>query len=239
MSGDIPSGQTVTIDGKYTSVSDNQISAVTDYGTLNLAAAANGFALIQGGALTVGSGGVLTTSGTANNVYLRSNITNDAGGTVTIGSPNTLMDANTSMTNDGSFTVSSGGALNLSTGSDAFTNAGTLTLTGTLSSQGAFTQTSGSISGNPVNLYAGSLADTAGTGAFDVTGSINMSGDIPSGQTVTIDGKTTSVSDNLTSPLTDSGTLNLAAEANGYALVDGDPLTVASGGVLTTSGTAS
>jgi hypothetical protein len=65
----------------------------------------------------VASGGVLTTGGSANIVYLRSNITNQAGGTVTISAPDTRQDLGTTTTNNGSLRVTDGGHLALSGGS--------------------------------------------------------------------------------------------------------------------------
>ena len=58
---------------------------------------------------------------------------------------------------------------------------------------GTFTQSGGIESGNPVQIESVTLADSTGTGSFDVVGSSTLNGTIPSGQTVTVDGSTTSV----------------------------------------------
>ena len=164
-----------------------------------------------------------------------------SGGTVTIGAADTAQNDTTLTTNDGTFTVSSGGALNLG-GSSSFTQAaGTLTVTGTFNeNSGTFTESGGAESGNPVGLTGGTLADSAGTGAFLATGTITLSGVIPSGQTVTDDGAGGSISLNMTSAVTVDGTLTLESGASGDSTLSGSggSLTVASGGNLTTEGSS-
>ena len=102
-------------------------------------------------------------------------------------------------------------------------DAGTLALTGTMTvGSDTFTQTSGSITGKSVVMNGGgTLGDTAGTGAFDVTGSINFSGTIPHGQTVTVDGTGTNVELTQTSAVTDKGKLALAP-GGGFAMLGGE-----------------
>ena len=213
-------------------------ASVADNGNLVLGASANGFAMISGSPVTVASGATLSTTGSTNPAYLRCNITNQAGGTVTLGATSDIQDANTATTNNGSFTVSSGAGYSVNTGSDSFTNAGTLTVTGAMTeSAGTFTQTSGSIVGNPVTITGGTIVDTAGTGAIDVRGGSTFSGTIPAGQTVTVDGAATSVTLNLTgTSVTDNGNLVLKASANGFAWLGGSPVTVASGATLSSTG---
>ena len=102
---------------------------------------------------------------------------------------------NTLTTNQGTFTVSSGGGYTLSSASSFTDSAGTLTVTGAMTQNGGtFTQSGGTESGNPVHVAGGAtLADSAGGGAFDVIGSSSLSGTIPAGQTVNVDGSGTSV----------------------------------------------
>ena len=244
LTGTVPAGQTVTVDGRTTNVS-LAVTGVTDDGTLALTSnSAGGYAQITGSGLglTVASGGVLSTSlASAGSVpcYIETPLTNQAGGTVTIGAPDTRQDATTLTTNSGTFTVASGGKLSL-TGNSSFTDAtGALTLTGTMTqSGGTFTQSGGTESGNPVDLSSVTLADSAGTGSFDdIGGGSTLTGTIPAGQTVTVDGRTTNVSLAVTG-VTDDGTLALTSNsAGGYAQITGSGLglTVASGGVLSTS----
>jgi fibronectin-binding autotransporter adhesin len=240
LSGKIPSGQSVKVDGSSTNVEATLSGTVTDDGTLDLNSTSNGFSMIEGDALTVASGGAFTTSGSGSDSYLRVPITIDTGGTVTIGNPDTVQDNGTLTTNKGSFTVSSGGEISLS-GSSSFTQSGgTLTATGPFTdSSGTFTMSGGTESGNPVTITGGTLADSAGGGSFDVTNSATLSGKIPSGQSVKVDGSSTNVEATLSGTLTDNGTLDLNSTSNGFSMIEGDALTVASGGALTTSGSGS
>ncbi len=241
LSGTIPSGQTVTVDGSHTNVNLSVPSAVSVDGTLALSPTATGYAEVSGGGtVTVKSGGTLSTSGSSNTAYLDTPIVNKAGGAVTIGAATTEQNSDTLTTNSGSFTVSSGGGYSLS-GSSSFTSsAGTLTLTGSmLEDGGTFTQSGGTESGNPVQLEGVTLADSAGGTAFDVIGSSTLSGTIPSGQTVTVDGLHTNVNLSVPSAVSVDGTLALSPTASGYAEVSGvGTVTVASGGTLSTSGSS-
>ncbi len=239
LSGTIPTGQTVNVDGAVTSVTLNLTgTSVTDDGGLVLTPSANGYAWLNGSPVSVASGASLSTGGTSNVAYLRTNITNQTGGTVTLGAPTNAQDEGTTTVNDGNFTVSAGAAYSLSNGGDVFTNAGTLTVTGTMTENASFNQSSGSIVGNPVTVTSGTVADTAGTGTIDVRGSANLSGTVPAGQTVEVDGAVASVSLNLQgSSVTDDGSVVMTPSPNGYALIDGSMLTVAGGGALSTTGT--
>jgi hypothetical protein len=240
LSGTIPSGQTVKIDGSSTNVAGTLSGTVIDKGTLNLNSSSNGYSMIETGSLTVDSGGTLSTSGSGSDSYLRVPITIDTGGAATIGNPQTVQDDGTLTTNKGSFTVSSGGAISLSSSSSFTQASGTLTVTGSFSeSSGTFTMSGGTESGNPVTITGGTIADSAGGGSFDVTGSADLSGTIPAGQSVKVDGSSTNVGVTLTSNVTDDGTLNLNSTSSGYSLIEGDALTVGSGGALTTSGSGS
>jgi hypothetical protein len=240
LSGTIPSGQTVTVDGTSTDVALSLASVVIDDGTLSLAPTANGYADLNGaGGVSVASGGVLSTAASsgAQPAYLQTPILNQSGGKVAIGAPNTEQDEATQTTNDGTFTVSSTAALTLS-GNAAFANSGTLTVSGAMSqSGGAFAQSGGSESGKPVVISDAYLVDSAGKGSFDVDGSSYLFGTIPAGQTVTVSGASTDVALDLPTAVTVQGTLSLAPTSSGYANLDGPGgVTVASGGVLSTSG---
>ena len=247
LTGTIPAGQTVTVDGRVTNV-QLTVTGVTDDGTLALAAnSAGGYADIvgTGSGLTVASGGHLSTSFTGSGdvpAYIETPLTNQSGGTVTIGAPDTRQDEDTLTTNSGTFSVSSGGNLAISGGGSFTDAAGTLTLTGTMTeTNGTFTQSGGTESGNPVNVNDLTLADSAGTGSFDDIGNgSTLTGAIPAGQTVTVDGRVTNVILQV-SGVTDHGTLALASNSSGgYADIEGSGsgLTVASGGHLSTSSSA-
>jgi hypothetical protein len=231
--------QTVQIDGSTTNVGVDLASPSTvgNRGALVLAPSA-GFALLSGaGGVTVPSGGTFATSGPSSIAYIRTGITNQAGGTVTVGAASTIQDSATSTSNAGAFGVASGGGLSIHGGS-TFTNSGAMTLTGTMQvATATFTQSGGSISGNPVDMVGnGTLVDSVGTGSFDVTGSTSLSGVIPVGQTVTVDGSVTDVLLNLTADTTVSGVLNLNPSI-GFAWLNGPgAVNVASGGVLASGG---
>jgi hypothetical protein len=241
--GNAASGrQTLDVDGSSTSsaLTLGGASAIASGGVLSETPSGNGYALLgaSGSAsLKVNSGGEWQTSGSGNNAYLRVPITIDAGGTAQVGSPATVQDSSTLTTNDGTFTVSSGGGLSLSGNSSFSQSAGTLKTTGSFTdSSGTFTMSGGTESGNPVDISGGALVDSAGGGSFDLTGGVDLSGKIPSGQTVTVDGLSTSVAATLSGPVTDDGTLTLDSSGNGYSMIEGSALTVGSHGALTTTG---
>ncbi len=171
--------------------------------------------------------------------YIETPLTNQAGGTVTIGAPDTRQDANTLTTNSGTFTWPAVGSCRSPATARSPTRREPSHVTGTMTeSGGTFTQSGGTESGNPVDLNGVTLADSAGTGSFDdIGGGSTLTGTIPAGQTVTVDGRTTNVSLAVTG-VTDDGTLALTSNsAGGYAQITGSGpgLTVASGGVLSTS----
>src|ERR1700681_4660075 len=237
--------QTLNVDG---SVGNSDLalaaaSTVSSNGVLALVPANLGFADVSGAGLTVASGGTLSTALVASSqpAYIETPVTNQSGGTVTIGAADTRQDFGTLTTNSGAFTVASGGTLALSTGSSFTDAAGTLTVTGTLSETGGtFTQSGGTESGNPVALNTATLADSAGTGSFGFTGTSTLTGTIPSGQTVSVNG--TIGNANLTvTGVTDSGTLAEVPANAGFANIvgSGAGLTVASGGTLSTALVAS
>ena len=243
LSGKIPAGQTVNVDGSGTNGELTVDAGVSIDGTLDLSPTNHGFAMVTpgpGGRLTVKSGGNLATvPGSTNEAYLRVPITNKAGGTVTIGAPTTNQDADTLTTNSGTFTVSSGAGYTLTGGSSFKDKTGTLTVSGVMTQDnGTFTQSGGTESGNPVTVDGGAtIADSAGAGAFDVVGSSNLTGTIPAGQSVNVDGSGTNVDLDVVAGVTIDGTLDMSPSPSGYAMVSGGgTLTVASGGNLATVG---
>jgi hypothetical protein len=239
LSGTIPVGQTVTDDGAGGSVELSLSGVVTVDGTLTAESGASGNAYVLGsGSAVVDSGGTLTTEGTADSVYLYDPITNQTGGTVTIGATTTDQNDGTLTSNAGAFKVSSGATLALSSGSSFTQSAGTLVVTGTMTENGGtFTESGGVESGNPVDFTAGTLADSAGTGAFEFTGNGTLSGTIPTGQTVTNNASGGSVELSLSGTVTVNGTLTVESGASGNAyLLGGGSAVVDSGGTLSTEG---
>jgi hypothetical protein len=228
------SNQTLTLDGATT---------VDTGGVLEQFVSSSGDSLINGtGPITVASGGSWTTSGTGSTAYIRVPVTNDAGGTVSLGAAATDQDSTTLTSNAGTFSVPSG-TYALS-GSSTFTQSGgTLSLTGTMTeNSGTFTASGGAESGNPVDMTGGTVADSATTGKFDITGNPTLSGTIPVGQTVTVDGSGGNSTLTLSGAVTDDGTFTQLVSLSGDSLVNGTAtpsLTIASGGSWTTSGTGS
>jgi hypothetical protein len=145
-----------------------------------------------------------------------------------------------SVTNDGSMTVASNATVVLAAGlGDAgdFVNNGPVTNDGSITGvnqggQMTWTQSGGSESGNPVVLETGAwLVDSVGTGSFLFNyESGELSGTIPAGQTVTVQGEvfnsggenynSTGLGLNAnsnTAPVTNDGTLVLDAPGSGSA----------------------
>jgi len=241
LTGTIPSGQTVTVDGRTTNVTLT-VTGVTDDGTLVLApSSAGGWANIvgSGSGLTVAPDAVLSTAGAPGSppAYIEVPVTNETGGTVTIGAPDTRQDNPTLTSNSGTVSVTSEGNFSVG-GGGSFTNINTLTVLGTMSETGGtFSQGGGSESGNPIVLSSATLEDSTGSGSFDVISNSTVTGTIPTGQVITVDGRNANVALTVTG-VTDEGTIALVSNSTGgYADVagSGSGLTVASGGVLSTS----
>ncbi len=180
LSGTIPSGQTVTVDGSSANVQLALPSAVTDDGTLALKPS-TGYADITGsGGLTVASGGVLSTSdaNSSQSAFFETPVTNQTGGTVTVGAPSTGRSRTKAPSPP---TRGPSPSLPVATlvlsGSSTFTDvAGTLALDGDDAERGRWhlhPSPGGTESGNPVVLNGGATLARLGrvTGGFDVTGS--------------------------------------------------------------------
>ncbi len=105
--------------------------------------------------------------------------------------------------NNGSFNVAPGAAIAMNAGDgSSFTNDGSYSNQGatTLSGSMYFIQSGGSESGNPIQLTGGeTLQDSAGAGGFEVIdgcGGGYVTGTIPQGQTVMVQGATANCSGN-------------------------------------------
>ena len=137
--------------------------------------------------------------------------------------------------NNGSVNVASGATVAMSAGDgSAFTNNGSFSNQGTTTLAGSmeFVQSGGSEAGNPIEITGGeTLVDSAGAGAFEVVngcGGGNVTGTIPQGQTVTVQGATANCSGNVGqqsamtlgtgsnySPVVNRGTIVLNASGTG------------------------
>jgi hypothetical protein len=130
-----------------------------------------------------------------------------------------------SFTNDGTITIASTGSVAL-TSPSTFTNAGTITNNGAFTlTSGTFDENGGATSGNPPVLYSVTLNDSGGTGSFQLAGAAKLTGTIPAGQTVTVEGSATygsASADFLSATVTNNGTLALDSTSSNYAeILDG------------------
>jgi len=130
------------------------------------------------------------------------NVTNEPSGSVHVNSGTFQEDRQGegaypwSATNDGSYTVASGATLEMNpsfAGTAAFTNDGSVVNEGSITMDGpsaTWTQSGGSVSGNAVVLQdSTTLADSVGAGQFLMNHSSGaITGTIPAGQTVTVQG---------------------------------------------------
>ncbi len=188
-----------------------------------------GFAMIAGGPTVdlVNNGTILTAGGTDAPNYVRVNITNNSGGTVKIKGANTKEDSGagpTTLTNHGTFTVTSTGNFAVSGGSSFTQAGGTLSNGGTIAeSNGTFTQSGGTDSGNTISVTTATLVDSSGAGSFDLFGSDTLSGTIPSGQTVNVIGNPSSNAEaTLGTNVINNGTFeldSLTTSGSGFAML--------------------
>jgi hypothetical protein len=128
--------------------------------------------------------------------------------------------------NTGSLSIASGGSFTMIAGDgSSFNNTGTFANQGTATLQQSmhWVQSAGSETGNPVQLTGPEvLQDSAGTGSFEVTNCTvaGLTGTIPAGQTVTVNGECSGTTLNLgtssdTATVVNDGTLVLNAPAGG------------------------
>ena len=162
------------------------------------------------------SGTFETLDATVEPDYIGVNLTND--GNVSIAGASTQENTDVAIVNNRSFTIAStGNLLDQGTGTSFAQRAGTLVNSGSLVLDGArFTQSGGAESGNQVQLtQMSTLIDSAGTGSFITTGTNNLRGTIPTGQSLTVTGGNTSGVLTLLGTVTNDGDLTLLAGSGG------------------------
>lgn len=158
---------------------------------------------------------------------LESSVTNEPGGSIQVASGTLNVDDNTSTTNKGLVTVDPAGVYKLNGGS-LFTNDGSVVNEGStsLTRGGAgptvWTQSGGSVSGHAVAIQEGAtLADSVGAGQFLMNVyEANLTGTIPAGQTVTMQGGETYGGTGLSlenEELVNDGTLVIDSSGSGEA----------------------
>ena len=203
-------------------------STIRSDGTLNLdTTGTDGYGINLGRNTTITNDGTITTEGTAQ-INIQSDLTNDSGGTITVGNSDTTENLSTTpIDNNGSFTVTSTGAFILA-GQTFTQTTGTLVNDGQflVGSTSTFNQNGGTDSGNPIIVTSATLNDAAGAGSFALDGLTNLSGTIPSGQTVQVLSTASAAEATLVSPgVTNKGTLMLNAAGTGSVTLAGAPLT--------------
>jgi hypothetical protein len=186
ITGTIPSGQTVTVNGSSGNsnvVVGSMSAGVTDDGSLVEAPSSSGYADLTANntwpGLTIGSGGALTTTGATNTAYIETAIAVNSGGTVTISAPDSRYDQNTLWTNSGTVQVTATGHLAIS-GSTQVSNSSSGTIGVTVgSSQSPSLGNIVDTSGTPLGLGLGTLAVTTNgseAGGTPITGSTGTFG---------------------------------------------------------------
>ncbi len=224
LSGTVPKKQTVTADAIESHNALVKISGtVTNEGTLVLDSPSKGGepAFVGTTSQIDNDGLLIAESGSSNQTYLQTNLTNAAGGTVEIKSGELNQDENTTTTNEGKFEVASGATFAATSSSDLFVNKGSLANGGTVSLSGnaSWTQEAGTKpqSGGPVSiLNSGKLTDVSGAGSFDLIDSAVLSGTVPKEQTVTADAIPSHDAEvKISGTVTNEGTLAMESPAGG------------------------
>jgi hypothetical protein len=230
LNGTIPAGQTVTVQANNCGGATTTLggTGVTNNGTLQLDSTNGDSALLQGSPLT-NNGTFASLNDGGGTRYIRVNVTNATGATTTIASADTRNDGGTTITNDATFTISGVGGLSVTGGGSGFIQAaGTLTVVpdSLYLQSSAFTQSGGTLSGTIV-LNGSTLTDSAGSGGtFLLECSNTLTGTIPAGQTVTVQGNACGNAGTTLggTSVTNNGTLQLDSTNANYALISGSPL---------------
>lgn len=220
--------ETLAVSAGSTSVSLtlDHTSLVHANGELALTSSGSGGDSLTGAGQLQNFGLLTTIAGKGGRRLLGENLVNEASGTIAVaagpsaagGTPQsggTTQAGDSTLLNRGTLDVLKGSELDVSAGATLdqaggdVSNGGTLQVSGTLQKQG------GSADGTAWQLLTGaSLQDKAGTGSFTFTGGGTISGLIPKGQAVTVDGDASSgVRLGLDGAVTNDGTLTLTSSA--------------------------
>jgi hypothetical protein len=248
--GEIRNGTTLTLNDPSTITSNGElILDSTSGGATPGSNPAGGYAALNTTSTLTNSGKIVTQSEDPTwPAYFAGSLTDEASasldvnsGTFSLPTPSGSGYGNSygySVTNDGSMDIASNAGFAFTTGyggSGGFVNNGAVTNNGSITAnsgngQVTWTQSGGSESGNPVVLQGGAwLVDSVGTGSFLFNyGTGGLSGTIPAGQTVTVQGEVFSAggenynstslaltANASTAPVTNDGTLVLDAPGSG------------------------
>ena len=203
-------------------------STVKSDGELALDAFSNNSTATLAGATLTNDGLVQSTLESGNHNAIEAPLVND--GQLTVASGELRQDAATTTTNDSTGTILTypGARINLINAAAQLSNDGTVHDGGAINviSGATWTQSGGTESGDAIALSGGTLADSAGTGAFDLLNADTLSGTIAAGQTVTVEGSSNgSATTTLSGTVTNSGTLALDAGSGNTATITGGALT--------------
>ncbi len=216
--GSVPAAQTITVQANGCGTAAVYLSGtVINAGTITLdsLSADDGtyLATANGGGNLVNDGTFRTIQDAGGVRYIRSNVTNNADGTVNIATGDTRLDSGNILTNNGTFTITGQGGLSISSNGNSqfIQSGGSITNNGQLyMNQGSWTQSGGSESGNAVILQSSTLTDSAGAGSFLLQCGNTVSGTVPAGQTLTVQGNGCGgASANLSGTVTNAGTIVL------------------------------
>ena len=218
-----PSGTTkqtleVEADGGTLYLDLNGPSTVNQKGVLVMTSAGWTTELAGTGSLdNYGQLETVTGAGGGREFYL--DIVNEPGGKMSIGSGAGATDQReSSLTNEGTLTVQAGSYFDFDPqGNGAFTQAGgTIANKGTLEvDYSTITQSGGTETGNPIEMYGDTLNDSAGPGGYTVLANSTLSGKIPRGQTVTVDGNSsTGVTLLISGNVANHGTFVMTSDAS-------------------------
>ncbi|MDP6717663.1 MAG: hypothetical protein QGF59_03370, partial [Pirellulaceae bacterium] len=224
LSGDIKTGQTVVINGGLslhawlTSPNGFTNSGLIILQTLSSTYSSN--LAVTSGTLTNSSSGVINSNpGTGGSRSISATVVNN--GTVNLNQTTTLSKTSGVYTNNGTTTIASGKTLSFGSSSVFNQNGGSLAIGGAFNmSSDTLNFNGGVITGTPLllhsalNLGAGSTSPAS----FITRGSSTLSGNVKSGQLITVQGSGTGGTGTLTSAsgYTNSGTLTLQSIDGGY-----------------------
>ncbi|MCU1372265.1 MAG: hypothetical protein JWO77_3459 [Ilumatobacteraceae bacterium] len=235
---DVPAPATVTVEGlgcSYTS----QLTATGPFanaGTIRLTSGGCGgtSAVLSAPGLITNTGTITVAAGNGGARYLRADVRNQ--GTLAVAQPLSFDGSGTTFANEGTVTLTQPMTASASTvrnvsGSIDGTGAGQLT-----TSSGVFQQGNGDTSGNPVVVLQSQLtflSPSTGTSEFTAHQNVVLSGDVPAGASLTIEGLGCSYATEVTAAgaFTNAGSIRFTSGGCGgtYASLTG-------GGLLTNTG---
>ena len=194
LSGDIPSGATLTIEGLGCSYNTSVTATgpFTNAGTIAMTSGGCGgtYALLAGPGVITNTGTISVDPGNGGARYLRADVVNQ--GTVTVDEPLSYDSAGTTFTNQGTVTLTqpmTASATTVRNLSGSIDGSGLGQLSA--ASGARFEQGNGDVTGNPAVIVSSDLAflsPSTGSSSFVAHASVGLTGDIPSGATLTIEG---------------------------------------------------